>query len=121
MPSILAWHVIISDTSCLALLTGSSIQWCLLCLVQGHAEELAHLDRNYWRLKRLQSMRRGTSEHDQLAKRLVAKKMLKSAYLEPVFSIQLQCGRRTAVLLDNGQISVNTDVDSLEHAQMPFR
>ena len=73
-----------------------------------------------WRLKRLESMMRGSREHHCMATRLIAKHLLSRAYLEPVFSVQIRYGRHMAVLLDNGQVSVDTHCESVESVHMLY-
>lgn len=82
----------------------------------ARSEELEELDRDYFRLKRLQAMERNTPEHKKLAKQLISQQLLARAYLEPVFTVQLRCGRRMCVLLEDGRVSLEATGEHIERA-----
>ena len=85
----------------------------------GKAAELARLDRGYWQLKRLQTMPRGDHEHTRLAQRLISKGMLSRAFMEPVVTAELRCGRTTCTLLPSGAVSAEAS-EGVERLHMLF-
>lgn len=96
-----------------------AIAECLTCPQDlGRGKELANLDRCYWQLKRLQGMPRGSDSHRCLAQRLIRKGALSRAYLDPIFTAELRCGRTTCTLMQNGSVSTEASAESLERAHL---